>query len=68
MQNNGQMKLALCGCGKLHFTYGAVTVHFDREEFILFAESVNRMSALMRQTSNGSPLSPMPASNIRMCQ
>ena len=34
MQRDGQTKLALCGCGKLHFTYGSVTVHFEREDFL----------------------------------
>jgi len=30
-------------------TYGAVTLHFDRDEFLLFAESVGRMSAIVRK-------------------
>jgi len=49
MRGSGQTKLALCTCGKLHLTYGAVTLHFDRDEFLLFAESVGRMSAIVRK-------------------
>ena len=64
MRNDGQTKLALCECGKLHFTYGAVTVHFEREEFFLFAESVRRLSAMIKQVSAGSPLISRPASDV----
>ena len=34
MKDQGQGRLALCECGKLHFTYGSVAVHFEREEFL----------------------------------
>jgi hypothetical protein len=63
---NGQGKLALCECGKLHFTYGAVTVHFESEEFFLFAEAVGRLSAMIRQTAHGSSLTPRPTSNVKV--
>lgn len=42
---NGQAKLNVCGCGRLHFTYGPITLHFDREEFQAFAEVVGRLAA-----------------------
>ncbi len=29
---HGGGQAILNGCGKLHFTYGPVTVHFDQEE------------------------------------
>lgn len=67
MQKDVQTKLALCGCGKLHFTYGSVTVHFDHDEFFLFAESVSRLSAMMRQTSNRSSVVSKIPSDVRMC-
>ncbi|MGE0642283.1 MAG: hypothetical protein AB7P24_01300 [Nitrospira sp.] len=31
------MKLVLCGCGKLHLTCGAVTLHLTRDEFMVFS-------------------------------
>lgn len=40
-----QAKLNLCGCGRLHFTYGPITLHFGREEFQAFAEVVGRLAA-----------------------
>jgi hypothetical protein len=67
MKGQGQGKLALCECGKLHFTYGSVTLHFEREEFFLFAEAVGRLSAMLKQTPHGSPLSVRPANDVRIC-
>lgn len=43
------MKLVLCGCGRLHVTCGSATLHFDREEFLVFAEGVSRLAAMVRQ-------------------
>lgn len=40
-----QAKLNVCGCGRLHFTYGPITLHFEREEFQVFAEVVGRLAA-----------------------
>ena len=45
IHGNGQVKLNVCGCGKLHFTYGPITLHFDREEFQAFAEVVGQLAA-----------------------
>jgi hypothetical protein len=59
MYSHGHGKLALCGCGKLHFTYGQVTLHFGLEEFLLFTESVGRLGAVVRDTAQRSTL-PLP--------
>lgn len=45
--NESPMKLVLCGCGKLHLTCGAVTLHLTREEFLVFAESVQRLAVIV---------------------
>lgn len=42
---NGQAALNTCGCGRLHFTYGPITLHFDRDEFQMFAAVVGRLAA-----------------------
>lgn len=47
------IKLVLCECGKLHVTYGAITLHLTRDEFLVFAESVRRVAAIMAQPSLG---------------
>ena len=67
MKDQGQGRLTLCECGKLHFTYGPVTVHFEREEFFLFAEAVGRLSAMMKQAPHGSPLNGRAATDVRIC-
>lgn len=47
------MKLVLCDCGKLHVTCGPVTLHFTREEFLAYAESVRRLAAMIAQAPAG---------------
>lgn len=51
LRGDGQAKVGVCGCGRLHFTYGAVTLHFDREEFLAFAESVGRLGSMVRRVA-----------------
>jgi hypothetical protein len=62
-----QSKVAFCGCGKLHFTYGPLTLHFDRSEFLSFADSVGRLGALVRQAAKDSKAVSSHASNATMC-
>ncbi|MBS0168109.1 MAG: hypothetical protein JSR29_18655 [Nitrospira sp.] len=45
------MKLVLCGCGQLHLTCGAVTLHLTRDEFLVFAESVQRLAVIVARPS-----------------
>lgn len=45
----GPIKLVLCGCGRLHMTCGSVTLHFSRDEFLVFANSVSRLAAVVKQ-------------------
>lgn len=47
------MKLVLCGCGKLHMTCGAVTLHLTHDEFLVFADSIRRVATIMTQPSFG---------------
>ena len=47
------MKLVLCGCGKLHLTCGAVTLHLTRDEFVGFADSIRRLATIVAQSSLG---------------
>ena len=67
MQGKGQGKLALCGCGKIHFSYGAVTLHFGRDEFLLFAESVGRLGGMVKQAVHSSMLSSTTGAPANMC-
>lgn len=62
-----QSKVAFCGCGKLHFTYGPLTLHFDRSEFLSFADSVGRLGALVRHSTKDSAVVPSHVPNATMC-
>jgi hypothetical protein len=33
LESNGQTALSICGCGRLHFSYGPLTLHFERTSF-----------------------------------
>ncbi len=53
IHGDGQVILNVCGCGKVHFTYGAVTLHFVRDEFLAFACELGRAADLLRQQAHG---------------
>ncbi|MCC6141396.1 MAG: hypothetical protein IT389_12375 [Nitrospira sp.] len=53
LRNDKPMKLVLCGCGRLHVTCGPVTLHFQREEFLAFADGVERLAAMVKQAPAG---------------
>lgn len=57
---SGQTALNVCGCGRLHLTYGPITLHFEAIEFTLFAADVARIVAHLRRTHSG-PEHPLPA-------
>lgn len=41
VHHDGQTALAVCGCGRLHLTYGPITLNFQRDEFVKFARDVD---------------------------
>jgi hypothetical protein len=49
IHGKGQAALNVCGCGRLHFTYGPITLHFEREEFAKFAGEVGRLAVMLDQ-------------------
>jgi hypothetical protein len=67
MRGDKQSKLAFCECGKLHFTYGSVSLHFDRDEFLMFADSVGRLGAIVRQAAQDSICVSGPVQNANVC-
>lgn len=44
VNQEGQTTLDVCGCGRLHLTYGPVTLNFQRDEFVRFARDVGRLA------------------------
>ena len=45
----GTTTLNVCICGRLHFTYGPITLHFEPSEFLGFAGDVGTMAVEFRQ-------------------
>jgi len=48
---DGATRLILCNCGGLRLASGAVTIHFGREEFQVFAESIRRLASIIAEPS-----------------
>ncbi len=48
--DQGSMTLKLCGCGQLHCTYGPLTLHLRREEFLAFAEQIAQAARYLKQS------------------
>lgn len=45
---SGQTAMHACACGRFHFTYGPLTLHFEPREFLLFATDVSRLASLLK--------------------
>lgn len=71
MQNNHrsdrQTILSICGCGGLHLTYGPLTLHFEREEFIAFAGSVAQLASQLREVEDHSLATSLSIHNNTAC-
>lgn len=67
LQIDGAMKLVLCDCGKLHVTVGSVTLHFTRDEFQVFAESIRRLAAIVAQPSENQTLMAPQLTSTQVC-
>lgn len=67
VHGEGQSKLVFCGCGRFHFTYGPLTLHFDPDEFLRFTKSVERLSVLARQTPQTESTMTKRAPNTDRC-
>ncbi len=61
------MKLVLCDCGGLRLVSGQVTIHFTREEFQVFAESVGRLAAIVAQPSLGQAVKNTRSNTSEVC-
>lgn len=58
LNQDGHTMLDVCGCGRLHLTYGSVTLNFQRDEFVRFARDVGRLAeylATIQRTARSFP-------------
>jgi hypothetical protein len=61
------MKLVLCDCGGLRLSSGPMTIHFTREEFQVFAESVGRLASIVAQPTLGQGSKPSRSNASEVC-
>jgi len=67
IHGNGQAALNVCGCDRLHFTYGPITLHFDRDEFVAFAGAVARLASQLGQADDSRSAAPSSAYSDPIC-
>ncbi|MFZ1746951.1 MAG: hypothetical protein WBO24_15095 [Nitrospirales bacterium] len=51
MPPSQQLKLNVCDCSRIHLTYGSITLHFEKEEFLAYAMQLTRMAAHVSNTA-----------------
>ena len=51
MTSSQHLKLNACNCGRIHLTYGSVTLHFTKEEFLAYAMYVGKMATHVSSTA-----------------
>lgn len=64
---NGQTALSMCTCGKLHFRYGLVTLHFESNEFTSFANAVAHLHARYKELGQPQPSGTIPTLHNDFC-
>lgn len=67
IHGRGQAALNVCGCGRLHFTYGPITLHMDRDEFAVFADTVTRLASQLRHANESLSATPSPNHSDTLC-
>ncbi len=61
-----QARLNVCGCGRLHVTYGPITLHFEPEEFLAFGEALTQLVDQFRRIQR-ERLVPSPPGRETVC-
>jgi len=64
LKGNGQTTLTACGCGRLHFTYGPITLHFEPVEFLSFAGDAAEAAAQWQKLEGAAGI-PLEINNRR---
>ncbi len=67
LESNGQTALSICACGKLHFSYGQLTLHLERDEFLTFAGEVAKLVARLQQIEDGRHPVPIQSERAARC-
>lgn len=66
-QHDTRTALSMCTCGKLHFSYGLITLHFEPEEFTSFAGAVAHLLAQYTQVHSARQPSSIPSVHNDIC-
>lgn len=67
IRTSEQSILAICDCGRLHLTYGPVTLHFHQEEFLAFTNELSRLAGFVRMIVDCQTPTPIPGQQRSVC-
>ncbi|HXF91735.1 MAG TPA: hypothetical protein VNK46_03170 [Nitrospiraceae bacterium] len=67
LRSNTRATLNVCGCGRLHLTYGPITLHFEPDEFLAFGEAVTQMVDQFRRIQGNLLVPSMPREHETVC-
>jgi hypothetical protein len=66
-QHDSRTALSMCTCGKLHFSYGLITLHFEHDEFTSFASAVAHLFEQYKQVRSARQPSSIPSVHNDIC-
>ncbi|MCC2640402.1 MAG: hypothetical protein K0S45_815 [Nitrospira sp.] len=66
-QRGTRASLSMCTCGKLHLSYDLITLHFEQDEFISFADSVAHLLAQYKKVHSAPQPSSIPSVHNGIC-
>lgn len=67
IRSAGRTALTVCACGKLHFTYGPITLHFETKEFVSFADDIAHLITQFRLIQDDRQSVPASTYNDIVC-
>ncbi len=65
--SNRRVTLNVCGCGRLHVTYGPITLHFEPDDFLAFGEAVIQMVDQFRRIHGDQLVRSTPPGHETVC-
>jgi hypothetical protein len=67
LRSDGRATLNVCGCGRLHLTYGPITIHFKPDDFLAFGEAVTQLVEQFRLAQSDRLVPPTPTGHETVC-
>jgi hypothetical protein len=67
LRSAGRATLNVCECGRLHVTYGPITLHFKPDDFLAFGEAVTLLVEQFRLVQSDRLVPSTPTGHETVC-